>query len=75
MDSANDGQAVRAGLTAAGLTHLFAILVARGHVTRIKPAPMSTGWPSRSWPYRLTVASRSRTPTKAPSRLAPSECP
>nr|WSX74390.1 HAD family phosphatase [Streptomyces sp. NBC_00899] len=37
--SANDGAVVRAGLTAAGLSGLFATIVAREHVTRLKPAP------------------------------------
>ncbi|MEU1861805.1 HAD family hydrolase [Streptomyces gardneri] len=37
--SANDGQVVRAGLTAAGLADLFGVIVAREHVTRLKPAP------------------------------------
>ncbi|MGA5193120.1 HAD family hydrolase [Streptomyces exfoliatus] len=37
--SANDGQVVRAGLTAVGLADLFGVIVAREHVTRLKPAP------------------------------------
>lgn len=37
--SANDGQVVRAGLAVAGLDDLFGIVVAREHVTRLKPAP------------------------------------
>ncbi|WP_051787915.1 MULTISPECIES: HAD family hydrolase [Streptomyces] len=37
--SANDGQVVRAGLAAVGLADLFDVLVAREHVTRLKPAP------------------------------------
>ncbi|MDC3961573.1 HAD family hydrolase [Polyangium jinanense] len=37
--SANDGQVVRAGLAAVGLADLFHVLVAREHVTRLKPAP------------------------------------
>ncbi|WP_053675351.1 HAD family hydrolase [Streptomyces sp. WM4235] len=37
--SANDGHVVRAGLTATGLADLFEIVVAREHVTRLKPAP------------------------------------
>lgn len=37
--SANDGQVVRAGLAAVGLADLFEIVVAREHVTRLKPAP------------------------------------
>ncbi|MFF7635789.1 HAD family hydrolase [Kitasatospora sp. NPDC008050] len=37
--SANDGQVVRAGLTAADLGGLFEVIVAREHVPRLKPAP------------------------------------
>ncbi|MEW1658661.1 HAD family phosphatase [Streptomyces sp. NPDC093707] len=37
--SANDGQVVRASLTAVGLTDLFDTVIAREHVTRLKPAP------------------------------------
>ncbi|WP_407841443.1 HAD family hydrolase [Streptomyces sp. DSM 116496] len=37
--SANDGQVVRAGLTAVGLADLFDVLVAREQVTQLKPAP------------------------------------
>jgi HAD superfamily hydrolase (TIGR01509 family) len=39
LASANAGQVVRAGLTAAGLTDLFQILVAREHVAHLKPDP------------------------------------
>lgn len=37
--SANDGLVVRAGLGAAGLADLFPVLVAREHVTHLKPHP------------------------------------
>ncbi|MFE1790886.1 HAD family hydrolase [Streptomyces sp. NPDC059525] len=37
--SANDGQVVRAGLAAVGLDDLFDIVIAREHVTQLKPAP------------------------------------
>ncbi|MFD3788742.1 HAD family hydrolase [Streptomyces cyaneofuscatus] len=37
--SANDGHVVRAGLGAIGLGDLFQIIVAREHVTHLKPAP------------------------------------
>lgn len=37
--SANDGHVVRAGLNAAGLAGLFPVLVAREHVTHLKPHP------------------------------------
>ncbi|MFB6532279.1 HAD family hydrolase [Streptomyces sp. NPDC056399] len=37
--SANDGQVVRAGLAAAGLADLFDLVIAREHVTRLKPKP------------------------------------
>ncbi|MFE1791962.1 HAD family hydrolase [Streptomyces sp. NPDC059525] len=37
--SANDGAIVRAGLAAAGLSDVVAVVVAREDVTRLKPAP------------------------------------
>ncbi|WP_435647797.1 HAD family hydrolase [Kitasatospora purpeofusca] len=37
--SANDGQVVRAGLAAVGLDGLFDMVIAREHVSRLKPAP------------------------------------
>jgi HAD superfamily hydrolase (TIGR01509 family) len=37
--SANDGQVVRAGLAATGLGGLFEVVVAREHVSRLKPSP------------------------------------
>ncbi|MCX4967251.1 HAD hydrolase-like protein [Streptomyces sp. NBC_00654] len=37
--SANDGHIVRAGLAAAGLAHLFTIIVTREDVAALKPAP------------------------------------
>ncbi|GAB2781849.1 HAD-IA family hydrolase [Streptomyces daliensis] len=37
--SANDGQVVRATLTAAGLASLFEVVIAREDVSRLKPAP------------------------------------
>ncbi|MFC8448217.1 HAD family hydrolase [Kitasatospora sp. NPDC057223] len=37
--SANDGRVVRAGLAAVGLDRLFDVVIAREHVSRLKPAP------------------------------------
>ncbi|MFG2174756.1 HAD family hydrolase [Streptomyces niveus] len=39
--SANDGQVVRAGLAATGLTDLFHVVVAREHVAHLKPDPQA----------------------------------
>ncbi|WP_443051619.1 hypothetical protein [Streptomyces sp. NBC_00234] len=75
MASANDGQVVRIGLTANGLADLFPIVVAREHVTRLKPAPTPTSTPPHSSPPHPGDASPSRTPTRASPPLSPPACP